>query len=269
MPRLWTLYEEAAQQNKLWTPAMVPEANRVAWFDASAAEFSTYASGTYSQITDRWRGTADMVQGTTSLAPAISNIRGRRAANFDKTNGVMLEYFAATAAMANTFIICVACAVNAVGINARPITFIRAAGGNDYDNTASMALMSRNASNTIQTYYNGAQRCTTTIVDGDLMVFTVECDGTTVRHYLNGVAGGSGSVPSINLGNGQFGVGCYSSAPSTTNYQGLWGEMVAVKNVSGAVWRHKIEGAAAWKWNLQHKLKAHPHLYAPPLLHGG
>lgn len=268
MPRLWTPYEEAEQQGRLWTPAMVPEANRVAWFDTSNADFCTYASGTYSAINDVWRGTPDMQQGTTSLAPAISNIRGRRAANFDKTNGVMLEYYAATSAMANTFIICLVCAVNAAGTNARPLTFIRAAGGNDYDNTASMAIMSRNAANTIETYFNNAQRCTTTIVDGEVMLFTIECDGTNLRHYLNGVAGGSGTVPSINLGNGQFGVGCYSSAPSTTNYQGPWGEMVAVKNVSGAPWRHRIETAAAWKWRLNHKLKAHPGVHGPSLIGG-
>ena len=264
MARVWTPYEEAEQQGRLWTPIECVE-NHAAWFDTSDPSRCTFASGTYSAIDDVFLRGPDMQQGSASLAPAISSINGRLAANFDKTNGVMLEYYAATATMANSFTMVIACAVNAVGTNARPITFIRSAGGNDYDNTASIVLMSRSATNTIETYFNNAQRCTTTIVDGALMIFAVSSDGTNVYHHLNGRPGGSGLVPSINLSTGQFGVGCYSSAPSVTNYQGLWGEMVAVRAYSEDL-RQRLEGALAWKWGLEGKFTDHPYMNAPPLL---
>lgn len=265
MPRGVSRYDAAELQSRLWTPAVMT-ADGASWLDSGHPQRRTLSSGTITQIDDVWRRSSYVGQGNTSLAPAVSAINGRRAANFDKTNGVMLEYYTATAVMGNSFTMAICCAINAAGTNARPITFIRAAGGNDYDNTASVALIQRYAANSVETYHNNARRCSTTIVDGATMVFVVESDGTNVRHFLNGAAGGSGTWGTLALGTGQFGIGCYSSGGAATNYQGLWGEMVAVRVCATHV-RQRLEGYLAHRWGLAEKLAGtHPYRNAPPLI---
>lgn len=270
MPRGVSAYDEARLQRRLWTPApLVGDGS--SWFDTGNPQRRTLASGTYANLADAWGLPPYMQNANTSTAPAysVTGINGRPSANFDKvTNGLMLEFFTATAVMANSFIVAFAGAINAVGSNARLISYIRAAGGNDFDNSGSIALLYRSATNTLSTFQNGGSRASTTIVDGANMIFTVESDGTTCRHYLNGTAGGSGAWGTISLGTGQWGVGTSNSGPGATGYQGLWGEMVAVRLYAPHL-RQRLEGYLAHKWGLQASLAGtHPYRNSPPLIGG-
>lgn len=260
-------YASGRIQSRLWTPKLL-QAEGAAWFDAGDLSTCDFNAGTYSNIADRWGRAPYMQNGSATTAPSfVSNgIGGKPTARFDKANGLLMEYYSATVVMSNAFIVAIVGSINAVGSNARLLAYIRAAGGNDFDNSGSMALLYRSAANTLTTYQNGGSRASTTIVDGRVMLFVVTSDGTTCRHYLNGAAGGSGAWGTISLGTGQFGVGVSNSGAGTTGYQGDYATMVAVRGYSPRLHR-LIEGAAAWERGLQGRLTAgHPFRNRPPLI---
>lgn len=266
MARLWTPYEEAQQQGRLWTPRLLSGIG-AAWFDMSDLTRITVNSGTVSNVADAWGGAPYMQNASATTAPSFTRARrnGRYGAVFDKATCLLIEFYSATATMANAFTVVWVGSVNNAGSNPRALMWVRSAGGNDFDNSGSMALLYRSGANTLSTYQNGALRASSTVTDGTVNIITIESDGTTCRHYVNGVAGGSGAWGTISLAGGQFGIGTSNSGAGSTGYQGDWDEMIAVR-AQGTPLRQRMEGAAAWKWGLQQKLRQHPYRDQPPLL---
>ena len=265
MPRGLDPGDEARLQGRLWTPA-AESGDLSGWFDASARESLSFATG-ISQMRSRHSSAVVLEQGGGANQPAFApaGINGRPAADFVGANHLMLQFTTANGLMANAFTAVLAFNVRATsGGNTRILTWLPTA-GDDFNSASAIALVTRNAANSIQTFQNNAARATTTAADGELQIFAVDSDGTTCRHFRNGVAGGSGAWGGISLGAGRWGVGCFSSAGSSTDYRGLWGEAVIVRRHSPAL-RQRVEGYLAWKWGLQDRLAAsHPHRNSPPL----
>lgn len=268
MPRGVSRYDEARVQRRLWTPDAW-RGDMSCWFDMSDPQLLTLATG-ISQAKSRHNTGVMIEQGTGANQPTVNmtGINGRRCVSFGASNQVLLQFTTANATMSNAFLFgIVASATSASGANTRILTW--APSGNDYDNASSVALLYRVSANNWETYQNGAIRATTgSCTDGTPHVFVVESDGTTCRHYRNGTAGGSGNWGTISLGSsGRWLIGGYSSGGSSTDYRGLWGEGVVVRNYQGPRGRQLLEGYLAHRWGLSESLAGtHPYRNAPPLI---
>lgn len=266
MPRGISRYDEALVQGRLWTPAAV-RGDLACWWDFSERGALTHATG-ISAIKSRHKSDVTMEEGTGSKQPVFSaaGFNGRACANFSGTNNTLGQVTTANSVMANSFTAAVAFSVLATsGADTRVLAYITT--GNDYDNSASAALLYRSAANTLTTYQNGAVRASTTATDGEAQVFAIDSDGTTCRHFRNGTAGGSGAWGTISLGSStRFLIGRFNIGASETNHKGLWGEGVVVRLYAPWV-RQKLEGYLAHRWGLAEKLAGtHPYRNAPPLI---
>lgn len=257
----------AQRQRRMWTPRL--EIGDVAtWWNFSDPAALTYGATGFSQLRSQV-GIPYLEQGNSGIQPIRSQINGRPCVDFVGANYLMMMYSAGNVCtMTSAFCIGLVCSIRAAGTNARPVTFIRdPTGGNDYDNSASIALIQRNAANSWQTYQNNGARATSTgITDGEVQVFVIWSDGTNVYHICNGVQTASGTWGTIALGQGRFHIGVYSSGGALTDYRGLYGEMVAMRGGSLAR-AHRLGGYLAHGWNHQARMRG-PYASSPPLIGG-
>lgn len=252
MPRALSAFNEALYQGSLWTPA-IEWGNLASWFDFSDPATITYATG-ISQVRSKHYAGTYMEQGTTTRQPAFGEINGRRAASFGATDHVLYQFTAANTTMSNAFVVgIVASITSASGANSRILSL--ATTGNDFDKAAAMAMIYRSSANTWDTYQNGGLRASTSgCTDGVPHVFVVSSDGTTCRHYRNGVAGGLGNWGTISLGaSSRWQIGDFDGAGAGTDLRGLIGEIVAIRGwrpglaeaLSGYLshgWRRPLDG---------------------------
>lgn len=264
MGRPLSAWEIARAQGQLWTPAA--ERGAISgWFDFSEPSSISWATG-ISQIRSRDDAAVLMEQGGGSAQPGFGEINGRRAASFGASNKLLLQFTSANSVMSNSFVVgLVASITSASGANSRIITWMQSA--SDYDSSTSVALLYRLSANTWATYQNNGARATTSgCTDGVPHVFVVESDGTTCRHYRNGVAGGSGNWGTISLGSGgRWAMGCYTSGGGATDLRGQVGEIVAIRG-----WRaglaDRLAGYLAHRW--RRPLEGGPYALRPPLIGG-
>lgn len=255
----------AQRQRQMWTPRL-EMGDVAAWFDFSDPATTTWATG-ISQMRGQV-GIPYQEQGNTSNQPGFGQINGRRCASFNGSNHFMMMFTAGnTTTMSNSFVVGGIFSVNAAGTDARPFTWIREAGGNDYDNSGSITLLYRSAANTWSTYQNGASRASSSgCTDGEVFVWVMWSDGTNFYHLRNGVQTASGTWGTISLSTGRFHFGIYATAPSVTDYRGLMGEMVAFRGGSLAR-AQKLGGYLAARWNHQGRMLG-PYALSPPLIGG-
>lgn len=263
MPRYAGL-EAARLQGRLWTPQQL-HPSLVLWWDGWEGPFDE-VSGEANAIADRTgRGRTLTATGAITRPGIVSNaIRQRPALQWTTgddaaTGSVALGTLAAFEA------VLVLTMSSATQTDGRALSFY-ATGLEDWNNASSCGIVIRNSStNAIRTFHNGSQRASTSVSLDTPMVFRVSCNGSTVQHYLNGTAGGSGAMAPT-LGTGQFAIGRYQAA-ATNRWSGYIGEVLFVSGLQPARTGQALEGYLAWRWGLQDSLAAsHPYRNAPPLI---
>lgn len=271
MPRGVSPLDEARLQGRLWTPDRLG-AGLAAWYDFSDLSRATFSGANYATVAN-WRGVSNLTaSGATGPELWQDIIRARRAANFfllrmlwGGTNVtlslpmVVTTLFRARSTTAN---------------NGRILGFVGSGQANDFGNAASAALMLRlGGANAIHTFQNGSSRASTSYTyDEQPTVFTVTLTASgAVQHWLNGAAGGSGTLGSPSIGASYFAICCRAANAQASDevFEGWMGEAVAYCGDDALAQRERIEGSVAWRFGCQDRLAAsHPHRNAPPLIGG-
>lgn len=261
MPR-YVGVEAARLQGALWTPAVVRPWLPY-WIDTQARGV-TLSGSTVSTVPDQsLRGVALANGLNTAWSEAGLNLRP--AVSF--STGWFYQSSTVSPSCTSFIAAAVATLNSGATASARLLSYQNTGGAQDWNNTSSCALMTRNGAG-IATQFNSSTIGGVTVSYDTPFLVVVEHNGSNFAWRLNGAQVGSRAGSTLSFGSGIFGIGSFwGGNNSAARYLGLVGEQVFVAGRSEAPLIETIEGYLAWKWGLQGGLAAsHPHRNAPPLI---
>lgn len=264
MPR-YAAFDAARVQGRLWTPREL-QADLRLWASVARGPTTPGTGSAIASLADlSQRG--DFSQGTNSARPTWTDpgINGRPALTF----GTGIWWDSATTLSLGSLAAFECAAVltmNSATVNYGRFFSFAQGGQNDYAGSNNCAIILRNVGNNgLLTFHNSAAIASTAISLATPIVFRVSVKGGTCRHWLNGAAGGSGSMTPA-LGSGVFFQG-RETADVFTAWNGLSGEIIFVAGTQPDLIGERLDGYLAWQWGLQGSLAAgHRYRNAPPMM---
>ena len=245
----------------LWTPAQIPVAQRLAWYDAQDASTITLNGGDIAQINDKWGSGRNQVQSTAANQPAYNptGFNGRPSISAGTADKWLFSQFAPLdLTQARIFVVgrrTIDSQFATLGSSSSVAPFLRASSGwgtQARGNTAALVGSPNIA-----------------LLDTQNRILCLGFSGSEVFFRLDGVRASTASsaIGAMTINR----IALFTQAMTTSlGVSGLTvgdvGEVIVVTGSLSLAEEELIEGYLAWKWGLQASLPAnHPYKIGAPL----
>jgi hypothetical protein len=255
MPRGISRYDEAALQQRLWTPAD-KSISAAAWFDGADLSTISYGTSGVSQWNDKSGNGLHATQATDGNRPTLK---------FNVYNGLSAVTFASgkwmdSSLSASSGSESIFAVIQVTGFSTRTILGADSSGGRQFrtETTGQLGFIKQEVVSLAQSG-TGNNHAT-----DRLTLVCLEYDGTTSRFLSDGGALGSSVSVTPNLTAGKT-TKISRGAGGIEYFVGDIAEIIVCQSVLPGHIRQKVEGYLVWKWGFADKLRVdHRYLSRPP-----